>query len=141
MDNKRKGLIFSLMLFAVSLFLPSFHIESPDNVNPWSPSFFVLILGWFSAIGGYAGTAWYANLLIIPSWYFITKKSVLSLVLSIIGFCLSLMFVFYDKLITNEAGTYAIISERKLGYYLWVSSFVVVIITNLVELKKKKSVT
>ena len=63
----------------------------------------------------------------------------LSLVLSLLSISLILLFMCFNKVIDDEAGHYNLITELKLGYWLWLlSSGILVVGSALIEIKSRK---
>lgn len=70
--NPRVLIIFSIIFYLISLFLPAIYIKIPSYESPeyWQPKeaytgFMILMIGWFSLLSGLP--AWLANIS-----YFIT---------------------------------------------------------------------
>jgi hypothetical protein len=120
-DYKKIILIISILIFIVSLTQPSYYIDRKDY-DAWSNSFLLLIFGWIGAMGGGSGLIWLANPFILISWILSTKNIKTSIIFSIIASILSLSFLLFEMVISSEAPTYSIITEYKLGYWLWTTS-------------------
>ncbi len=110
-----------------------------DNCGEYWSGFAVLISGIFGIFIGGACITWLANPLILISWLTF-RKTKISLVASILAFILGVSFLFFDEIIINEAGHYGKITDYELGFYLWNLSFLIMIIGNVINLKKQKTV-
>ena len=119
------ALIISVLLFVMSLTQPAFYIDRSDP-DGWSNSFGLLFIGWFGALSGSgAAMSWLANPFIIISWFVLFKRTRLALVLSFLATLFSLLFLFFHTVISGEDGAYSVISARKAGYWLWLSSITI----------------
>jgi hypothetical protein len=108
----------SVLLFAASLALRAFHLDSDDGQNPW-PGLGLLVMGWLGLFTGVV--AWLANPALAAAWILILfarrfDKSAVLAALCAVGLALS--FLLHRTLIRDEAGNLANIT----GYWLWVAS-------------------
>jgi len=108
------------------------------NCGEYWSGLVALISGIFGIFISGACITWLANPLILISWLTF-KKTKISLVISIIALLFGLSFLFFDKIIINEAGHYGKITGYKIGFYLWNLSFIIMIIRNIISLKNKSS--
>ncbi len=125
MNYRRVALLLSIGLFVIALTQKSY-----CTTQSCGDSLAVFISGVAGIFFGGAGLCWLANPLVFFSWLFI-KKNKASLLLSSISFLIAISFLFFDEIIVTEAGHYAEITEYRLGYWLWISSILVMIIGNL----------
>jgi len=124
-------LIISILLFAVSLTQPAFYTSArqPDG---WANSVGLLLIGWTGTLVGGAGLAWIANPLIFFAWTRFKKRKT-AVVLSGIATIAAASFLMFDSIITGEDGNYSKITERKVGYWLWLISIAVFFIGTTVS--------
>ncbi|MGJ8671006.1 MAG: zinc ribbon domain-containing protein [Oceanococcus sp.] len=120
----------SSLLFMACLFFTAFFTgDEYESVS----SFSLLIFGWIGLAYGY--WSWLAN----PA-YFIAiatlSKPYLSAFFSILAFGLSLLFLLQEQMVTSEAPSYAPIVGLGVGYKLWVGSFGVLAIWNVIRAKQ-----
>jgi hypothetical protein len=64
-----------------------------------------------------------------------------SLITSFIALAISLSFLIFKEVMVDEAGNMAKISQYKIGYWLWVSSSLIMVINNMFLLYQKKKET
>lgn len=116
-------LIMSLLLFILSL-TQKCYCTTTDCTH----SIAALIMGFFGLVTGGATITWLANPLLLIAWISLSNRPKLSLIVSALAFIFSISFLFFSKIIVNEAGHYLEITQYKLGYWLWLlSSFVMLI--------------
>jgi hypothetical protein len=134
-------ILLSLAILALSLTQPAFYIRN-DNPEAWSNSLMLLMFGWTSALGGYiVGTIiWLANPLYFYSLYLLVKKRDNAKYIILLATGIAFIFSQLTSIQTNEAGGYSQITEFALGYKLWLTSFIVLLIgVGINELVKPKS--
>ncbi len=123
-------LILCISLFIVSLFLLPFTIEG-DNPKPWPIGLWCFLLGWLTVATG-AGISWLANPFLILSWFMFHRNIKAAIWLSSVAtfFCFS--FMFFDEVVTNEAGLHKRINSIGIGYYVWLSSSVITFVSTII---------
>jgi hypothetical protein len=132
----RAALIASIALFLASLTTHAY------CAGDCADSLAILLTGWLGVIteigsfanwimnynestlpGGWGSSlAWVGNPFLILSWLVMRRNPPLAFRLSIIAVVFALSFLFFDKVIGNEAGHYRVIREIKAGYWLWLAS-------------------
>lgn len=117
-------LSLSILLFLISLTQPAYYIDGQEY-DAWANSFGLLMIGWFGALCGGAGLAWFANPLILLAWILYFKKNLLSVWMAALASGFSASFLCFSKVISSEAPTYSTITERKAGYWLWLTSILI----------------
>lgn len=118
---KKIILLISISFFLLSLTQPAFYIGRSDP-DGWSNSLGLVLIGWSGALGGGAGLAWVANPLIFVSWFRTFKRARSSVTLSLLALAFSASFLLFKGIVSDEAGNYSVITERKAGYWLWLIS-------------------
>jgi hypothetical protein len=104
-------------------------------------SILALFLGTIGIAFGGAALTWFANPLLIASWL-ITKKPKASLICSLFALMLSLSFLLFKNVVSDEGGNYSSIVSYQLGYWLWVTSSSMMFIGNcLAYFLRQKSET
>jgi hypothetical protein len=83
-----------------------------------------------------ATVTWFANPLLFLSWIAVKRNNKIALKLSLASTVLILSFLLFQKVINNEAGTYAGVTGYKAGYWLWLSSALMVVLGSIWLLKK-----
>ena len=133
MSKKILGLSILLLIIALTQ-------KSYCTAGTCGDSILTFMLGGFGILffGG-ASFCWLANPLLIASWVF-RNNNKLSTILSLLSTLIALSFLLFDEIIDNEGGVYRKIIAYQLGYWLWVSSNMVMLIGNLIiRFKKEKS--
>lgn len=131
---RRIVLILSIVTFIISLTQKSYCTdECGDSIT-------ALIFGFFAIISGLVGLSWYANPLLLISWFTI-KDNKYSTIFSKISFLLSFSFLLFNEIIIDEAGHYSKIVSYELGYWLWISSTIIMVLGNLLIGRKLKLTT
>jgi len=133
---KKITLILSVILFCISLTQDCFCTTK----ECWGSlsTFFYGIFGLFT--GGVALT-WLANPILFASWIimFVNNKSIkLPLIGGLISTMLSISFLLFDKIMHDEAGNYVDIISYKSGYWIWVTSILIVLIGNIIRKYSKE---
>jgi hypothetical protein len=128
-------LLTSILLF-VSALTQNTYRAGGDDVS----GFTCLIVGWMGVpIGGtWANITWLANPVLVLAWIGFISDRKSSLVFSIIAFCLSLSFLGCKEITQNAAGSSSVINGYHTGYWLWLSSSLILIFGNIVLLKIEK---
>lgn len=116
-------LCVSVALFAACLTQDGYYIEGP-NPRAWSPAWGLFLFGW---IGVFFGVfAWLANPLLLASWYLLHKHRYRSsLYIASIALLLAGTFLLHSHVVSSEAPTYSKITGYGVGYWLWISSALV----------------
>ena len=125
--------IISLITLGVSLLCPTYC----TNVSCSGPlsGLADLLFGWFAALFmGSTYSAWFANPFFITAIFTNKKVPVLSLIFSVIALSIALTFLKGGTVLLNEAGHEGYITKLHVGYWLWVSSMVIMIIAALVPI-------
>ena len=125
--NKVKLGLFglSVALFVVSLTLDAYYVEG-SNPKAWSASYGLLLVGWIGVLTGIF--AWLANPLLALAWaLFLLKLDQLSAIASVLAAVTAASFLRETSIMVSEAPTYAKITGHGPGYWLWLSSMLVMI--------------
>lgn len=109
----------SIFCFLTCLFLPGYYIG--ERFEP-QIAYVVLLMGWIGPLDLHF--SWYANPLYIFALGAASRPKK-SAILGIIAFALAISFLFYKKIMVSEAPTYEEIMSYGWGYGLWVTSFAV----------------
>jgi hypothetical protein len=127
------------LLLSVGLYLASLTQKCYCTESSCGDSIAVVISGLFGFLLGGAALTWLANPMLWFAWVSFNNAK-RSLVASTISFALSLSFIFFDEVISDEAGHYSKILNYKAGYWLWLASaFTMVFGAYIHYLKEKES--
>ncbi|WP_294671315.1 hypothetical protein [uncultured Fluviicola sp.] len=125
--------VISLIILGISLLCPTYC----TNVSCSGPlsGLADLLFGWFAALFmGSTYSAWFANPFFITAIFTNKKVPVLSLIFSVIALFIALTFLKGGTVWLNEAGHKGYITKLQSGYWLWVSSMVIMVIAALVPI-------
>ncbi len=131
MNNKEKNILryISIGLYLISLTQKSYCTQA--DCSTWGSGFYALIIGWLGLFVGGAYICWFANPLLIISWIFFKRKNNLSIILSGLSTALCFAFLFFDKIMVDEAGHYGQIIGYRIGYWLWTMSSTIFFLGNI----------
>ena len=124
----------SIFLFALSLFQPAFFIDREDS-DALSDSLFLFALGWMSFLGGglIPFIIWLANPLYLLSLFLVKKNIKTGKITISISIILALIFANLNEILTSESGSTSKITELGNGFFLWISSFVILFFCSLFQ--------
>lgn len=122
------------------IFLFSITQKCYCTVTQCADSALVFLLGWFAIFSGGAGISWLANPLLIIAWILVKKNVKATVILSALATLLALSFLLFDNIIANEGGNYQQIIAYKTGYWLWISSCIIMLAGSFIVLLKQKNV-
>jgi hypothetical protein len=126
-EGYKLSLYFSVTCFFMCLMFPAFYTGSD------SPQFSLdlFLFGWLGPFSGHF--AWYAN-----PFYFLALKSIksdesfISAIWVFIAICIGLLFLAARTICLNEGGISQEITGLGVGYFLWITSFIMLGITRIV---------
>ncbi|MFC6096906.1 hypothetical protein ACFPVY_09635 [Flavobacterium qiangtangense] len=137
-------IILSLSSLISSLFFPSFYIDKPGNPQAWADSSFIFFCGALFPLGGafIPFLFWLANPLYIIALIFTIQRNPKAFYLSSTSAVLAIIFSQIDTIMTSESGNNSKITSLELGFKLWLTSFVILSVGNLITfyLKSKKEI-
>jgi hypothetical protein len=121
----------SLGLFAISLLCDGFYVDGPSP-RAWSLGFGELIAGWYAALEGVY--AWWANPLLLAAWMtFRSRSTIPSTLCSIVALGAMGSFLRIHRIEVSEAGNSARITGYGAGYWIWISSGLVLLAGNIIR--------
>lgn len=127
MKKSQIVLIISLVIFIISLTQTAVYTKGSEM-----HAFVCFILGWADLEDS---LSWLANPVLLAAWFFILIKQIkISIIFSILAFCLTLLYLSTNTIVTNEAGSKSVIISLGLGYYLWVLSCFSMLLGNTIIL-------
>ncbi len=136
-EKTRKTIwIISLTVLGLSLISPTYCTNA--KCSTFGSGFVDLFFGWFGALFmGNTYLAWFANPFFITSIFTNKRTPTLSLIFSIIGLIIALTFLKGGEVLLNEAGHTGYITKLEVGYWLWISSIILMIIASLIPVIAK----
>lgn len=137
-QTKRILLIIALILFVASLFLPAYlGTEGSKDVSGWT----AFLFGGFGLLGSFA-VGWLANPLALAALVLMRSKQatvgVLAAIFALLSILVGLSSVYseYTDLFPLDAGIH--VGSLGLGFYIWVSSLVALLLAAIVNSLERK---
>lgn len=125
-----KTIKITTLATGIGLLLLSLTQKCYCTTDTCGDSLAVFIMGAFGIFAGGAALCWLANPLLLLSWVFI-KNNKQSTLFSLAAVCISISFLFFNKIIDDEAGHYKTIVGYQIGYWLWLGSSLITLTGNL----------
>lgn len=134
MNKKTKitFLITSIVIFIISLFRECYVIQGQIGEEGML-GIIAFLLGWMNP--SQSLITWFANPFYILAIILLFGNKYFALISAIIAFGLAMSFQFFDEVIIDEGGTVGIIYLLSSGYWLWLASIGLILITTLLNLK------
>jgi len=128
--------LLSVIVFAASLTQKCFYTDG-HNPKVWPPGWYLLLI---SLIGVFYGIfEWLANPVLLAAWVFsLAGKNKIALLLGIVASALMVAFLFRHTIVASEAPTHAKIIGYGAGYWLWLTSAGLVIVSGATGLVKQR---
>ena len=122
-------LVCSMGLFTASLLLPAFCTERGQPIHGAA----IILFGWLGMPLGGANLTWFANPLLAVAWITFKYPKV-SFWFSIFAVIVSASFLLFTQVAVDTAGEGRVIAHLYLGYWLWLSSMVVMLAGNGIQM-------
>jgi hypothetical protein len=122
----------SIIVISICVLICSFTQHSYCTTNGCRDSFFIYIFGAIGFVYSWAGLTWLANPLLFISWVTFDRYRKMSLITSLLATVIALSFMLCNKIIDNEGGYFSAIVSYRPGYWLWVSSSLVMLLGNVI---------
>ena len=122
----------SVTLYILCLFFTPFYVANKE-ADVYSNSLFMVLLGWMSILGGglIPTNIWLANPLYLFCGFLILNKEKVGVVLVGLSVILALYFTTLDSIMDGESGAANAITKLGDGFYLWISSFIILFIASI----------
>ncbi len=131
-------LLFSGVLFLASLTQPAFYLDQ-ENYDAWADSKSLVLLGWMGMLtGGWENGVWWANPLYFLSLVLLATSKREATLTSTAAALLALLFSTFDTIVANENGGRVKVSSLELGYWLWLTSLLVLAIGSYGYFEQRK---
>ena len=142
---KNITILLCLIVFIISLTQVAFKITDFDG-SAEMPSYQLFLVGSIAFLGGglIETMIWLVNPISLIAILYFLKADEICKVFSIAALLLSLTYIFWKKILIAENGRMADINSLCLGYWLWISSVVILnfgIFYSFKQLKKTKTST
>lgn len=119
----------SIILYGISLFIPSFY-------GSWTLGINALILGWIGISDIFIFLPWLANLLFFVNLIFNKINIIVRIILSIVTILFALFVIGLKEIPETAGGSISQIIPG-IGFYFWISSFIVLLFSQIKEKKLK----
>ncbi|WP_426061941.1 hypothetical protein [Hymenobacter sp. B1770] len=129
-------IVSSMALFAISLTQYAYCTEADQN-GECTQAVSVLLVGWLGIVGGGVALTWFANPFLLLSWMLALNFTKFAVLTSGFALLLMLSFLAFREVMVNEAGGYSKIAETCSGYWLWIASALVMLVGNLIVMRKE----
>jgi hypothetical protein len=121
-----------ILILVVVLFVISLLNDSYCTTQGCRTGLDAFISGAFAALSGGAALSWLANPFLFIAWVLLLKNRKSAWIFGLAASIISLYFLRFNYVIEDEAGHYNMIVKITLGYWLWLSSCIVIFIGGLV---------
>lgn len=140
---RRRIWIVTLIIYCASMLCPTYctiREYGGESCSGILSGLGATLFGWLGILVGGKGIylVWFANPLFIIGLIMNKKSPTSALILSIIACILSLAFLLGGEVLINEAGHVAQISTLQIGYWLWLTSMVLLVAASFYSLRKEK---
>jgi ABC-type Na+ efflux pump permease subunit len=122
----------SILLYLISLFVPVFDGGAPGLIG-----ISAIFTGWIGIFGMSLlfGIPWFANVLFVAALMFRNKFLTVRIFLSFLSVSFALVTLGITEIPIDEGGATANVSVG-VGFFIWLSSFIVLLIGQIKEIKK-----
>ena len=129
----------SITLYVSCLFFTPFYVANKE-ADVYSNSLFMLLFGWVAILGGGLAPTiiWLANPLYFAGLFFILNRVKFGVVAITLALVLALYFTTLDSIVDGESGKTTDITALGVGFYLWISSLMMLFFAGIYMLISKK---
>ena len=129
MNPARVVLIVAVVVYLVSMPLDIFCIDG--KCSDWQ-GWGALAFGWLVLAGADANMAWLANPMLLVAWISILlDRRLVALGFALGALVIGLSFLTFETVVTNEGGVASAITGYRLGYWVWLASMAVTVLSAL----------
>lgn len=130
------GLFASILLYSVCLAFPAYSVEGPEGPRVVH-SLLELAIGWLGIFYGIFD--WLANPLLLLTWILLALRHYKRAVAAAFASTIFAAFFFArTTIVISEAPTYGRILSYHTGYWLWLASSILALLTSYFALKVLK---
>ena len=136
MENKNKIFIgVSIAIYFLCLTQATYYTRV-TSTGSLDPGWMALLFGWLGLLVGVF--AWLGNIFLFISWYeYFKEKYLNSLVWAVLALFISLSFLLYQEILTDEGGGKSPITGYGLGYWLWLISELFTVVSATIALTSR----
>ena len=128
--TKRIFVAIAICVFFASFFQPAYTDGGSDEA---AEPIAIFLSGWMGIFSGsLACVAWLANPLFFIAVILFLRNRKAAALICLLAFFFAASFLLAHTIITDEAGNYARITQYKAGYWLWLGSIGMLLITMLI---------
>ena len=126
------AVIVAAAMWALSVFIPVW--ETRSDGGKWAAVIgaLPLLIGWLGLVS--FCPAWFANLLVIPLYLTLFKGRHVGFWLSVVAFAIAATAYMIPALYGDNEED--VIVARRIGFYLWVGSFLVIVLAHALQFKR-----
>lgn len=138
MSKKTKTalILSSIIVFLISLFNNCYVAnQTEDTIGSFGLAAF--LFGWMNVSKSFI--VWCANPFFILTIILLFVRRIAAVVTASVAFALAVSFQFFDEVLINEGGTVAKITSFSIGYWLWLTSIGLLLLTAILNLKTADS--
>jgi len=136
---EKGAILLSIILLISSLTMPAFFVDRGGTQPNEVGSLGIFLIGWMGPLGGaiIPFLFWCANPIYLFSvCLFLNRNRKQAVFISLVPCVIALVFLQMDKIMISESGSESPITSLGPGYFLWLSSFLVLSIGTGIKFKK-----
>jgi hypothetical protein len=127
--TKRIFVAIAICVFFASFFLPAYTNDGSNDAEPIA----IFLTGWMGIFcGSLACIAWLANPLFFIALILFLRNRKAAALICLLAFLFAASFLLAHTIIKDEAGNYARITQYKAGYWLWLGSIGMLLVTTII---------
>lgn len=129
MTPARVVLIAAIVVYLACMPLDAFCVGG--KCSDWQ-GWGILVFGWMLLAGSDANIVWVANPALFIAWITILLNQRLAALLFSLGaLAIGLAFLWFKNVVTNEGGVISPITGYKAGYWVWLASMGITVLSAL----------
>lgn len=132
--------ILSILIYLISVTQNAFKVEDLEKIKIYK-SYEVLLMGGIGFLGGgiFEAFIWSSNIWLLLALIFTkNKKYTEALIFSSLATLISTSFILWNEVLASESGRNAKIISLELGYFLWITSIIILFLNSIFSFLKKK---
>lgn len=125
--------VLSILIYLISVTQNAFKVEDFEKIKIFK-SYEVLLMGGIGFLGGgiFEAFVWSSNIWFLLALVFSkNKKYKEALIFSSIATLISTSFMLWNEVLVSESGRTAKIVSLELGYFLWITSIIILFLNSL----------
>lgn len=134
-----KKIYITTLIISIASFISSLFFNAFSSTSGTTDSFTALLMGWILSFQSTANLAWFANLVLVCSWVMIVINNKIAVIVASLGLIIGLLPALSRNMAVDESGTLRGIISLDVGYWLWITSMVVILVGSLIVLTVRKN--